>query len=120
MIRRALSLDPPICGYCVAQTGRTGYAGQARCARRAAPGEAGVATPLVVLTVMGLVTLAAVGVLALAYSATARSVRAAAEGVLPGLRVRAALQEAFGRGLAIVGVDGRTAEYLLLPPSHAA
>jgi hypothetical protein len=35
------------------------------------------------------------------------------------LRVRAALQEAFGRGLAIVGVDGRTAEYLLLPPSHA-
>ena len=36
------------------------------------------------------------------------------------LRVRAALQEAFGRGLAIVGVDGRTAEYLLLPPSHAA
>ncbi len=79
MIRRALSLDPPICGYCVAQTGRTGYAGQARCARRAAPGEAGVATPLVVLTVMGLVTLAAVGVLALAYSATARSVRAAAD-----------------------------------------
>ncbi len=42
-------------------------------------GEAGVATPLVVLTVMGLVTLAAVGVLALSYSAAARSVRAAAD-----------------------------------------
>ena len=74
MIRRALSLDPPICGYCVAQTGRTGYAGQAR-ARRAAPGEAGVATPLVVLTVMGLVTLAAVGVLAKAAT-TATTVMA--------------------------------------------
>lgn len=43
------------------------------------PGEAGVASPLVVLTVMILVTLAAVGVLALTYSATARSVRAAAD-----------------------------------------
>ena len=42
-------------------------------------GEAGVATPLVVLTVMGLVTVAAVGVLALAYSVAARSVRAAAD-----------------------------------------
>lgn len=47
--------------------------------RAAVRGEAGVATPLVALTVMGLVTLAAVGVLALAYSATARSVRAAAD-----------------------------------------
>ena len=44
-----------------------------------ARGEAGAATPLVVLTVMGLVTVAAVGVLALAYSAAARSVRAAAD-----------------------------------------
>ncbi len=42
-------------------------------------GEAGAAAPLVVLTVMGLVTVAAVGVLALSYSAAARSVRAAAD-----------------------------------------
>lgn len=49
--------------------------------RRPAPphAELGVATPLVVLTVMGLVTLAVVGVLALAYSAATRSVRAAAD-----------------------------------------
>lgn len=44
-----------------------------------AHGETGVTAPLVVVTVMGLVTLAAVGVLALAYSAAARSVRAAAD-----------------------------------------
>lgn len=41
--------------------------------------EAGVATPLVLLTVMGLVTVAAVGVLGLSYSAAARAVRAAAD-----------------------------------------
>ncbi len=43
------------------------------------PHEAGVATPMVVLTIMGLVTVAAGGVLALSYSAAARSVRAAAD-----------------------------------------
>ncbi|MFT4296543.1 MAG: flp pilus-assembly TadE/G-like family protein [Micropruina sp.] len=42
-------------------------------------GEGGATAPMVVLAVMALVTLAAVGVLALAYSAAARAVRAAAD-----------------------------------------
>ncbi|MFT3860298.1 Rv3654c family TadE-like protein [Micropruina sp.] len=41
--------------------------------------ERGVATVLVVATVMGLVTVAAAGLLGLTYAATARSVRAAAD-----------------------------------------
>lgn len=47
--------------------------------RRPARGEAGVTASVVVAIVMALVTVAAIGVLALAYSAAARSVRAAAD-----------------------------------------
>ncbi|MFT4215573.1 MAG: hypothetical protein QM619_00070 [Micropruina sp.] len=47
--------------------------------RQRVRGEAGAAAPLVVLTVMGLVMVAAIGVLGLSYSAAARSVRAAAD-----------------------------------------
>lgn len=60
--------------------------------RRSSCGERGVAAPIVVLIVMGMVTLASVGVLALTYAATARAVRAAAD------LVAVSGAQAYGRG----------------------